>query len=169
MSGIKIGVDVRQQEWNDVYQQIARLVINYRFSVYNSLRKIAAVLLHFIHSRFDLEADLNGKHWTPLRPATIRKKGHDQILYQSGKLIDSISAHIDEAERKISLVTDCNYATTQQFGMKRGAYGVARNGAPIPWGNVPPRPFMGLSVTAVEEARVALHNEILKAMKRKMR
>ncbi len=37
------------------------------------------------------------------------------------------------------------YAGTQQFGAARGAYGKDRHGRPIPWGDIPARPFLGLS------------------------
>jgi phage virion morphogenesis protein len=37
------------------------------------------------------------------------------------------------------------YAGVQQFGAKQGAFGSNRRGAPIPWGDIPARPFLGLS------------------------
>lgn len=37
------------------------------------------------------------------------------------------------------------YAAAQQFGMRKGYAGVNRRGSPIPWGDIPARPFLGLS------------------------
>lgn len=37
------------------------------------------------------------------------------------------------------------YAGTHQFGAKKGAFGKTRRGAPIPWGDIPARPFLGIS------------------------
>ena len=37
------------------------------------------------------------------------------------------------------------YAGTHQFGAQRGAYGTNTKGAPIPWGDIPARPFLGVS------------------------
>lgn len=37
------------------------------------------------------------------------------------------------------------YASAQQFGMKRGFAGTNRRGSPIPWGDIPARPFLGIS------------------------
>lgn len=37
------------------------------------------------------------------------------------------------------------YAGVQQFGARRGQFGSTRRGAPIPWGDIPARPFIGLS------------------------
>ncbi|MGB0955835.1 MAG: phage virion morphogenesis protein [Panacagrimonas sp.] len=35
--------------------------------------------------------------------------------------------------------------TIQQFGARKGAFGTTRRGAPIPWGDIPARPFLGIS------------------------
>ncbi|MBI2313576.1 MAG: phage virion morphogenesis protein [Betaproteobacteria bacterium] len=37
------------------------------------------------------------------------------------------------------------YSAVQQFGAKKGAFGKTRRGAPVPWGDIPPRPFLGIS------------------------
>ena len=37
------------------------------------------------------------------------------------------------------------YAGTHQFGAEKGAFGATSRGDPIPWGNIPARPFLGLS------------------------
>ena len=37
------------------------------------------------------------------------------------------------------------YSAMQNYGQKKGASGSMKNGAPIPWGDVPPREFIGLS------------------------
>ena len=37
------------------------------------------------------------------------------------------------------------YAAVQQFGARRGEFGRTRRGAPIPWGDIPARPFLGVS------------------------
>ncbi len=37
------------------------------------------------------------------------------------------------------------YAAAQQFGMKAGYAGATKRGSPIPWGDIPARPFLGLS------------------------
>ncbi|MBP0483949.1 phage virion morphogenesis protein [Sagittula salina] len=35
-------------------------------------------------------------------------------------------------------------AAAMQFGAKRGAFGSMSNGSPIPWGEIPTRPFLGV-------------------------
>lgn len=36
-------------------------------------------------------------------------------------------------------------AAVMQFGAAKGAFGTASNGSSIPWGNIPARPFIGIS------------------------
>lgn len=36
-------------------------------------------------------------------------------------------------------------SAVMQFGAGQGAFGRSKRGGPIPWGNIPPRPFLGLS------------------------
>ena len=36
------------------------------------------------------------------------------------------------------------YAATHQFGAERGEFGADRRGRPIPWGDIPARPFLGV-------------------------
>lgn len=37
------------------------------------------------------------------------------------------------------------YAGTHQFGARKGQFGRNRRGGPIPWGDIPARPFLGVS------------------------
>ena len=37
------------------------------------------------------------------------------------------------------------YSAVMQWGAAKGAFGANRRGNPIPWGNIPARPFLGLS------------------------
>ena len=37
------------------------------------------------------------------------------------------------------------YAVTQQFGAKKGSFGSDKRGRSIPWGDIPARPFLGIS------------------------
>jgi phage gpG-like protein len=45
----------------------------------------------------------------------------------------------------IEVGSSLEYAAVQQRGADQGAFGRTRRGAPIPWGDIPPRPFLGVS------------------------
>ncbi|HWO99183.1 MAG TPA: phage virion morphogenesis protein [Methylococcus sp.] len=57
------------------------------------------------------------------------------------------------------------YAAVQQFGARRGAFGRTRRGAPIPWGDIPPRPFLGISDGDREEILAIIAERLERAMK----
>lgn len=54
------------------------------------------------------------------------------------------------------------YAATQQFGAKKGAFGKTRRNGPIPWGDIPARPFLGISAQD-ERTITSVINEYLAA------
>ncbi|MGH8505017.1 MAG: phage virion morphogenesis protein [Stenotrophobium sp.] len=45
----------------------------------------------------------------------------------------------------VTIGSSPRYARTQQFGAAQGAFGHTKRGGPIPWGTIPPRPFLGVS------------------------
>ncbi|TYO91431.1 phage virion morphogenesis protein [Oceanicella actignis] len=91
-----------------------------------------------------------GAAWRPLSPVTIaRRRGTaHRILQDSGVLRQSITRDVD-GPRSVVVGSRVEYAATHQFGARKGAYGRTSRGAPIPWGDIPARPFLGVS----EEAR----------------
>jgi len=52
----------------------------------------------------------------------------------------------------------------QQFGAKKGQFGKTRRGAPIPWGNIPARPFLGVSVSDRSDILAILAEHLRKAI-----
>ena len=87
----------------------------------------------------------DGTQWKPLSPVTIalRRQNSSQPLLDTGRLRNSITRAV--GVRDVVVGTNVRYAGTQQFGARKGRFGDTRRGAPIPWGNVPARPFLGLS------------------------
>lgn len=45
----------------------------------------------------------------------------------------------------IEIGSPAEYAPMHQFGAKKGAFGRTNRGAPIPWDEIPARPFLGIS------------------------
>lgn len=99
--------------------------------------------------------------WAPLSETTkSRRRGEGaKILQDSGQLASSITVSHDATNAAVG--TNKVYGPTQQFGAKKGEFGVTKRGAPIPWGDIPARPF--LSVTEEDkEAIVALTEDYLR-------
>ena len=83
--------------------------------------------------------------WAPLSEVTIARRGGDAhpILQRSGQL----AASIDSAFDATSAIAGTNkvYGPTMQFGAKKGEFGRTKRGAPIPWGDIPARPFLAVT------------------------
>ena len=102
-------------------------------------------LLNSTRQRFSDQVSPQGDAWSPLSHVTktTKKKNQDKILTEEGRLrrLLSVQAGKDDVEVGSTRI----YAGTHQFGARRGAYGATRRGAPIPWGDIPARPFLGVS------------------------
>ena len=112
------------------------------------MRVISAHLQDSAEQSFEKEQSPDGKPWAKLSPVTVdqrKKKGYVpiKILTQRAHLARSILA--DWTSNEAIAGTNVIYAGTHQFGAKQGAFGTSRRGSPIPWGNIPARPFLGVS------------------------
>lgn len=109
-----------------------------------AMEEIGAAVRTHIDINFRTESDPHGKPWEPLSAVTTdRRRGPSaQILRDTGILANSITYQANK--ESVEIGTNVIYAGTQQFGAKKGQYGRTKRGAPIPWGDIPPRPFMPL-------------------------
>ena len=80
--------------------------------------------------------------WAGLSPLTIarRRGGAGAILQDTGELKRSIKAThtVDTA----TIGSNLKYAPTHQFGAKQGEFGRSDRNTPLPWGDIPARPFI---------------------------
>jgi phage virion morphogenesis protein len=89
----------------------------------------------------------SGAAWAGLSPVTIalRRGGGARAkpLLDTGRLANSITS--STGPNYVEVGTNVIYARFQHYGAAKGAFGRTSRGSPIPWGNVPGRPFLGLS------------------------
>lgn len=133
------------------------------------MQVIAQDLENSTRLRFTDGRDPNGVPWVPLSLATRIARARrasggrvytkdrrrttaaftraflapTQPLRDTGRLANSITSRATNDYAEVG--TNVVYAKTHQFGARQGQYGRTKRGAPIPWGNVPARPFLGLS------------------------
>lgn len=131
------------------------------------MRQIGEALVETTRRRFPAGRAPDGTPWAPNSPVTIarflgryggtRRKdgkgltkkgarleaGKRPLIGESRSLSTQIAWRADAASVEIG--SPMVYAAVQQFGAAKGAFGVTRRGAPIPWGDIPARPFLGLS------------------------
>lgn len=109
---------------------------------------VGEYMLRKTRKRFDDQTAPDGTPWAELKPATIerkRKKGRpnpELKLIDSGDLRGQINKQADR--NGVTVGTPRIYGATQQFGAERGSFGTSAKGRPIPWGDVPARPFFGV-------------------------
>lgn len=101
--------------------------------------------------RFPTGRAPDGSVWAPKSPVTLAAYGARKsnrvdrrpLFGPSGALSSNINyeAFSDRVEWGSPMI----YAAVQQFGAAKGAFGRTSRNGPIPWGNIPARPFLGIS------------------------
>ena len=109
------------------------------------MRDIGEHLLNTTRERFSSQTAPDGTPWAPLSEDYKRTKprNQDKILTLYGILRGQLTYRA--ARDEVAIGSPTIYAGTHQFGAERGAFGTTARGAPIPWGDIPARPFLGLS------------------------
>lgn len=79
--------------------------------------------------------------WSDVHAAT--RHAGQSLLQGEGDLLDSIQYEISGGEIRVG--SPLVYAGVMQHGAKRGEFGRSSRG-PIPWGDIPSREYLGLSI-----------------------
>jgi phage virion morphogenesis protein len=132
-----------------------------------ALREIGELLVASTRQRFATGRAPDGTPWAPNSPVTVlrylsrfggsfRRRGggltkrgqaraaaKKPLIGETRRLSSEIAYRL--IPRGVEVGSSLEYAATQQFGARKGQFGRTRRGAPIPWGDIPPRPFLGLS------------------------
>lgn len=104
-----------------------------------AMREIGEALVASTKRRFNIEMSPQDGRWARNSPVTIASKGHAKPLKgKTGRLRESIQYHLQGSGKAISIGSDLPYAAMQQFGGARARF-------PHLWGDIPSRPFIGLS------------------------
>lgn len=93
--------------------------------------------------RFDTGTAPDGVKWAPNKPSTLARKKGNNPLVDGGTLRDQIGYEANA--EGVTLFSTMIYSATQQLGAEKGAFGRNARKSPIPWGDIPARPYMGIS------------------------
>lgn len=117
------------------------------------LRSIGEYLLRVHEERFNTQRDPDGRPWAPLSEAYRKRKPRnaDKVLSLDG-FLRRLTYNVDS--EGLSLGTNRIYGAVHQFGASKGAFGrggfKSKAGSfPIPWGDIPARPFLGINADNV--------------------
>ena len=146
----------------DVLEQVLKRVSD----LSEPMASIAAVLESASEQAFSDEADpATGENWTALSDLTLALRPQRQggmILQDSTSLASSVTTEAGADFAQIG--TNVPYATTMFFGANQGAFGKNSRGHPLPWGDIPARPYLGVGDEDKADILDILEAEILSAL-----
>jgi len=96
---------------------------------------------------------------------TVRKpaiEGQNKRLVWTGDLRSKIKYRV--SGNTVYVIADTPYATTVHFGAEKGSFeagGMTTGLGAIPWGDIPPRPFLGSNKKTNEKVMTMLGNYLL--------
>lgn len=143
MTMIKVEVDDR--EVLDYLRQLQQRTGD----ITPALGEIGEYLIKSTKERFGTGTAPDGTLWEKNSPLTLsRKKGTQPLIGEAERLSTEFSYFIGNNE--LAFGSTVEYAAVQQFGagqgaIGRGTYEKKRGSFPIPWGDIPARPFIGIS------------------------
>jgi phage virion morphogenesis protein len=117
------------------------------------MHRVGGELANSTMDRFPTGKAPDGTSWAPKSPVTLERYGSRKSnridirpLFGPTGVLSSQITH-EPAVDGVSWGSNLIYAAVMQYGAAQGAFGNASNGSPIPWGDIPARPFIGLSDT----------------------
>jgi len=131
-----------------------------------AMRDVGEYVTEATKRRFVTGTGPDGERWAPNSPVTIgrmlgqargnhkkdgslskagarRVTGKKPLVGETRSLATTI--HYRAYRDSVEIGSPMIYSGTQQLGAKKGSFGRTRRGTPIPWGDIPARPFIGLS------------------------
>lgn len=106
-------------------------------------KSIGEALVASTQRRFQDRQDPEGNAWAELSSITKERKGHNrQLEGESGQLSRQI--HYQTSNQGLELGSTMEYAAMMHFGGKKADF-------PHLWGDIPARPFLGLSADDEDE------------------
>ena len=150
MAGVRIHVTLDDAPVRDALDRLSRASTD----LTPLMRDIGEHLLNTTRERFVEQKAPDGTPWAPLSETTKKRKRRNKgkILTERGFLRGNLAYQAGRSEVQVG--SPSIYAGTHQFGAKKGSfthgpagseYGSTTQRRRIPWGDIPARPFLGLS------------------------
>jgi phage virion morphogenesis protein len=102
-----------------------------------ALASIGEILVPSTRRRFSTKTGPDGEAWERNAEATIARKGRDNPLVEHGDLSRQIAYQLAGSDT-LEVFSTLPYAAMQQFGGTKEEF-------PWLWGDIPARPFLGIS------------------------
>ncbi len=95
-------------------------------------------------ARFPTGKAPDGSTWAAKALSTLLKSSDTRPLFGPTGVLSSQIIAVSGPD-SVEVGSNLIYAAVMQFGAAKGAFGTTGNGSAIPWGNIPARPFLGIS------------------------
>lgn len=121
-----------------------------------AFREISEVLIESTKQRFVSSTGPDGQNWQDNSQVTIERKGRNKPLVDSNTLMDEINYQII-GNNTLEIGSSMKYAAMQQFGGTKDEFSHL-------WGDIPARPFLGISSDDESSILSTIEDHILKAI-----
>lgn len=132
-----IKIELNDREVRQVLDRLARRVNN----LTPALHDVGQALMEGSRQRISEGRDWQGRAFAPNSPFTLARKRGTKPLVDTGNLVGS-RLHYRAGRDFVEVGSSAVQAAVLQFGAKRGQFDRGKRGAPLPWGDIPPRPFL---------------------------
>ena len=136
----------------------------------SAMASIGVYLARTTRDRFEVEEGPDGVPWKPLKESAEARKRRNagKILTLERYLrmpLYRATAHLYRATaHSVEVGSPLIYAGTHQFGAEKDSFGSTSKDTPIPWGDIPARPFLGLSDADRDELTDILRDYIIEQL-----
>jgi phage virion morphogenesis protein len=148
-----IDVDIDDREIRAALQNLLAVTGN----LDDVLTEIGEALVERTKQRFGTLTGPDGERWADNSPVTIARKGHNQPLTGEGTLGEQIHARL-LGDNTLAVGSSMEYAAMQQFGGTQAEF-------PHLWGDIPARPFLGISEDDKDEVLNIIRTHLEDAVK----
>jgi phage virion morphogenesis protein len=173
-----IRIEIEDQQFQAAMQALSAAAGDTR----PALRQMGEQLVESTKARFRDGVRPDGERWAPNTEATYlaylspysgsfskrtgrvlkagadRAMGKQPLIGESRRLSSEIEYQVGDGYLEVG--SGLKYSAVHQFGAAKGAFGATKRGAPIPWGAIPARPFLGLSAQDEQDAIAALREHL---------
>lgn len=135
-----IRIDIDDREARQALERLQRKIGD----LTPAMHDIGQELVKNMQDRIRDGRDADGWPFAPNSPATLaRKRGGKPLIDRANFVANRL--HYAAAKDAVEVGASAIQAAVLQFGAKKGEFGRGRRGAPIPWGDIPARPYLPLT------------------------
>lgn len=142
-----ISVIFHDKEIMQALQQLERSVGD----ISPALKEIGEVLVESTKQRFNSGEGPDGQAWAENSAVTIDRKGRNKPLIDEGTLAEQLRYEV--IGNQLEVGSSMEYAAMQQFGGTKSEF-------PHLWGDIPARPFLGISEADAAEILAIVHDHL---------